>query len=470
MNIKNLLKNFSIAFVAQSIAMLSSIIVTLMMPKVLGVEAFGYWQLFIFYSTYVGFFHFGINDGVYLIFGGKTRDFIDKTIISSQFYLTCAIQTFWAILIAGISFLCDLQYDRGFVICATAIYLFSNNLAFYIGYVFQAMNETRLFSYSSIIDRFIFILPMVVMLVLRVDTFEPYIVAHCLASIVRLLFCLYFFRDFLLSKRMSFVATLAEAVRSIKIGVKLMIANVASMLILGAGRIIIDARWGIEEFGKFSLCLSMVTFFLNFVSQVSMVLFPALRQTSSQYVSKFYYLSNNLMGLILPVAYLLYFPASYILSLWLPEYQSSLVYLSYLLPICVFDSKMNIACSTLMKVNREETTLLNINILAVFFSLSFAIIGAYFCNSVNFVIFGMVGAVVFRSILSEYIMAYKLRVKTGIISFEAAILSVIFICSSMFLRAGYAVLVYIISYGCFILSNSRTCIEVFKQIKKICSK
>ena len=66
------------AVFAQGLSTAVSVILTLLLPKVLGVAEFGYWQLFIFYLGYVGFFHFGINDGVYLIHGGETRDALDK--------------------------------------------------------------------------------------------------------------------------------------------------------------------------------------------------------------------------------------------------------------------------------------------------------------------------------------------------------------------------------------------------------
>ena len=85
MNVKSLVKNAAIAFLAQGITLLISCITSLLVPKLLGVEEYGYWQLFVFYAGYVGFFHFGLNDGVYLLHGGESRDQIDKRSINSQF-------------------------------------------------------------------------------------------------------------------------------------------------------------------------------------------------------------------------------------------------------------------------------------------------------------------------------------------------------------------------------------------------
>ena len=100
MNARFVLKNMSIAFLAQGISLVMGVIQSLLVPKLLGVTQYGYWQLFIFYIGYVGFFHLGLNDGVYLINGGKSRDEIDKRLVFSLFVVTTVFQTVVAVIIA----------------------------------------------------------------------------------------------------------------------------------------------------------------------------------------------------------------------------------------------------------------------------------------------------------------------------------------------------------------------------------
>ena len=71
LNFKLLLKNTIVAFSAQGISLFVSAIMSLVVPKILGLASYGYWQLFVFYASYSGFFHFGLNDGIYLIEGGE---------------------------------------------------------------------------------------------------------------------------------------------------------------------------------------------------------------------------------------------------------------------------------------------------------------------------------------------------------------------------------------------------------------
>ena len=69
--IKAFKTNLIYALIAQTISLLLSLIISFIVPKFLGVEEFGYWQLFVFYSSYVNIAQLGISDGLYLRLGGE---------------------------------------------------------------------------------------------------------------------------------------------------------------------------------------------------------------------------------------------------------------------------------------------------------------------------------------------------------------------------------------------------------------
>ena len=53
-------------------------------PKALGAEAFSYWQLFLFHASYLPCLALGLNDGVYLRYGGCERARLDLAALKSQ--------------------------------------------------------------------------------------------------------------------------------------------------------------------------------------------------------------------------------------------------------------------------------------------------------------------------------------------------------------------------------------------------
>ena len=164
MNYRALARNMGTAFLAQGVAMLLSIIQTLLVPKLLGTTQYGYWQLFIFYQGYVGFAHLGLNDGVYLVKGGQTRSEIDKKSVNSQFVFGVAFQLVIAAAIVALALVGGFGPDREFVIVCTGIFLTIQNAANFFSYLLQAMNETRRSSYSTIVERLTFLVPLIILL------------------------------------------------------------------------------------------------------------------------------------------------------------------------------------------------------------------------------------------------------------------------------------------------------------------
>ncbi len=437
---------------AQGVAMMLSIIQTLLVPKLLGTTQYGYWQLFIFYQSYVGFAHLGLNDGVYLVKGGQSREVIDKKSVNSQFTFGICFQLVIALVIVLVALGGGFGPDRTFVIVCTGVFLTIQNAANFLSYLLQAMNETRRSSYSVIVERLTFLVPLVVLLLVRYHSYQPFVISYIFSSVVQLCYCAWFCRDFIQSGFEPLPEAAREAWGSIRVGFKLMMANIASSLVLGVARFAIDAAWGIDTFGELSFALSMVNFFLAFVSQASMVLFPALRQVDSNEVRGFFRNAKDVMSLFFPAIYLLYYPMVWLLSLWLPKYANSFVYFIFLIPICVFDSKMNICCTTFFKVLREEGRLLWVNICTCIVSAILTLIGVFACRSIYFVIGGAVISIVGRSIWSEAWLVRELAVLSSAVeTIGELLLTLVFITSAMLLSSLTAFVVYACAYVSFLL-------------------
>lgn len=468
MNYRSLVKNAGAAFLAQGVAMCLSVIQTLLVPKLLGTTQYGYWQLFIFYTSYVGFAHLGLNDGVYLIKGGQTRDVIDKKSVNSQFMFGLLYQSVFAIIILALAVMGGFGSDREFVIICTGIFLVIQNAAYYFMFVLEIMNETRRSSYSTIVERLIFLVPLLVLLVVRYQSYRPYVISYIFSSIVQLAYCAWYCRDFFLAGLEPLAQAAEESLESIRVGFKLMMANIASQLVLGIARFAIDAAWGIDTFGELSLSLSLVNFFLQFVSQASMVLFPALRQTNISETKGFFVNVRDSMSLIFPLIYALYYPMVWLLSLWLPKYANSFVYFALLIPICVFDSKMSICCTTFFKVLRKEGTLLKVNVFTCVVSTVLTLLGVYVLRSIFWVIGGVVLAIVGRSLWSETRLTRELEVVSDwAVTVGELVLTVVFISTAFLLPGPVALACYCAVYFVFLSVFRKRACELLGKVKRI---
>ena len=469
-NYRKLVGNAAIAFLAQGVSLGVSVVMSLLVPKVLGIASFGYWQLFIFYVSYSGFFHFGLNDGVYLLEGGKNRDNIDKSIVNSQFRVAIAMQLIVGMAACLISAVAAPDEERAFVIAAFSFYTVLFNLQGYLGYVFQALNETKLFSFSSMLERLVFLLPLLGFILFRISDFRYYVVLYCLSRACSLSYCCWHARDFLRAGSLPGRESLKVAFSSIKVGFGLMLANVANILVLGIARAIVDFAWGIEAFGSVSFSLSMVNFFTSFVSQASMVLFPALRQGNENERRSFYRGIRDAMEIAFPGIYLLYFPVAALLSKWLPQYSASMVYFILLIPVCVFNTKMDICCTTYFKVLRKERLLLRVNVYTVVASSLLSIIGLFCFGSVEAVIMGAVMCIVGRSLWSERYLDKMLAIESTQIPFQEILLTFAFILLTLCLPGVIAELCYLILFVIYLYINKDLAFDLFRRIKSALNK
>ena len=329
------------------------------------------------------------------------------------------------------------------------------------------MNETSLFSFSNAAEALSQFIIIAGLLIAGIKTVEPYLIAYLVAKTLRLAYCLFHARDFIASGLYSPSTTLRLSVNSIQIGIKLMFANIASTLILGTVRFFIDLNWGIEVFSVVSFSISITTLFLTFLSQVSMVFFPNLKQASREQIALVFPIMRDGLDLLLPLIYVLYGPIVIILSLWVPDYAQSLRLFSTLFPICVFDGKMDIVGTTFYKVLREEKRLLNLNVAAFLASAVLTIIGTYVFRSVNLVMVMVVLILGVRSAYSESVVAKKLEVSSSKLGLGAIIISFIFIFIAQVLSPIAASIIYCIVYLVYLFVHKSQVMNLIKMIRKL---
>ncbi|WP_070041588.1 oligosaccharide flippase family protein [Robinsoniella peoriensis] len=441
---KVFLKNLSYAFLAQGLSMGLSILMSLIIPKFLGIEEYSYWQLFIFYISYAGFFHLGITDGIYLRTGGKRYKDLEYSLLGTEMKLLCMFQIIVSIIIVIIAANSMLDLNRILVVQGFCFYMVIFNMVAFLGYIFQAVNQTKDYSTAIIIEKLLCLFCIIVLIIFKVKSFLPYIAIYIICDVVALIYCVYIGKKIFFAKIANARVVFKDLFLNICIGGKLLIANLSSLLIIGINRVMIDRAWGIEAFGKFSLSLSLTNFFLLFISQVSMVLFPALRQSKKEHIENFYNIVSKLLGVLLPMIFLLYYPAQYILNLWLPQYKESIKYLALLLPICTFDGRMQLLCNTYFKVLRKENVLLFVNILSFIISGCLGIFGTFIIGNIYFTIVSIVIAIAFRSVLSEIYLGRLMNKKIlKDVSIEC-ILAFIFMFTSWFFEPIHAFVIYFV--------------------------
>lgn len=432
MNIRKLLGDLHLSVVSQVVSLCGSLASTLLLSKALGIRDFGYWQLFIFYFNYVGIFQFGLNDGVYLLIGGKRLRELDFKKVRSELWFGFGFQVVICIALCLLVSSISLEWQRKFVLLACILLMPVYNLSCYLGFLFQAVGYIRVYSLSNMLDRGLFLILMVILLSQRVDSFVFYIAVFVFAKLVQCAYFILIDPNVVFGKVLPLGPSIISCIATARVGIKLMITNLAGILLLGVARFVIDRTWDIKVFGQVSLALSMTTFFMVFITQLSLVLFPTLRRLSEKDASEFFSIFEAFLEILLPVVLVLYIPVNVLLDLWLPAYSDSLRYLAVLLPMCLFDGKMSALYSTYLKVFRFENVLLKLNICSLIISVVFSAIGGVLVVSIWFVLLTAVVSVCLRSVAAGFIIKKRLGITYRFNWSELGIVTV-FLCGSLLL-------------------------------------
>lgn len=402
-------KNSFIVFSTQGLQLIVSVFMSLMLPKLLSVESFGFWQLFIFYTQYGGFAHFGLYDGIYLREGGKVYSDLNFNTLAYQLRISLLYQIAIGVVFVSIASQ-YLEGDRLFVMYASVVYVLLNNMCTYSSFILQATNRMKEFSMGRVIDSITFATMVVFLFCSQVYNAKVLILCFILGRMFSFLYYQYNTIEIYSKIIVKHIGSYKEdLIINIKNGVSLMFANIMGMLILGICRFYVDAHWGVIAFSQISFALTLSNFLLLFFNQASLVLFPELRRWSTERIVAFYERSNKYLYIITPVALFLYYPISYFIKFWLPDYSISCTYLIYFIPLCVFDAKMQMIYSTLLRVNNKVKEIFYINLFALGITILMIIISYCLFDELRVVVFAMFLSIYARSIFSHIYISKMLQ-------------------------------------------------------------
>lgn len=463
---KQVAKDFSGALSANILSSLISVLTLLVVPKIIGLNDYSYWQLYIFYVSFVGFMHLGLADGVYLRYGGEKYKNLNKPLLSSQFWLLAIFEFIVFILFTIFALLFIDDANKILIISLAGFNCLLMNTRNLLQFILQSTDRILAFSKNLIIEKILYVALICAFLLLGHKEYEYLIAADIVAKTIMLLVLCYTCRDIVFSKMAAVAKGLEEAWENIGVGIKLMIANVAGMLIVGVVRFSIERVWDIETFGKVSLTLTAANLIMIFVSSASTVLFPIIKRTDGKKFLRIYTSLRTLLMVIVMGALLLYYPTHHFLTQWLPDYADSLIYMSLLFPICIYETKMTMLISTYLKALRKEKTILFINLGSVLLSIIASLLASFWLKDLTLAIFSIIIILAVRAIISEIILARLIGIDVKKDLVLEVLLTIIFISTSWLIGGLNGIILYGIAYITYLIIKKRDIAKIIKLVKQ----
>lgn len=463
--VKKFIRNFSYTLTSNLVSMSISTLVVMIVPKLIGVKEYGYWQLYLFYSSYIGFLHFGWNDGIYLRYGGKEYKKLDKKLFFSQFYMLSISQLVIAVIISSVSFIFINDVNIVFILQMTALCLVITNVRCMLIYILQCTNRIKEYVQITIIGRVLYCCLMVLFLIVGVREYKLMIIADLIGRFISLLYAIYCCRDIAINKISLFYFNFKETINNISVGIKLMFSNIASMLIIGCVRFGIERSWDVKIFGKVSLTLSISNLMMLFINAVGIIMFPILRRTDEKKLPSIYITMRDFLMVIMLGVIIVYYPIKVVLLGWLPKYSDSLMYMALVFPICVFEGKMALLINTYLKTLRKEKMMLKINLVALTLSVIITFVNVVLLKNLNLAILSIVFLLAFRCALAEMYLSRVLKISLYKDIILELMMVLIFILTGWFINSWVTVLVYGIAYVIYLVIKRKDISNTIKSVK-----
>ena len=269
------------------IKLLAGVLVGLLLPKIIGVTDYGYYKTYSLYIHYVGLFHFGISDGIYLLFGDKDFDQLDrkrfrfysKAFICIEAVLSVVLTTVAAIGLSG---------ENKFIFICVASYLLANNITGYYQMISQITGRFKELSRRNVIQSALISISVLVLFAIHKFlgyelTYKPYTLIY--STIIALLAVWYIFtyKDITFGKTSSIKEQWKDVPGFIKVGFPLTVANLCSTLILSLDRQFVNLLFDTDTYAVYAFAYNMLALVTTAVSAVSTVLYPRLKRTQKKH-------------------------------------------------------------------------------------------------------------------------------------------------------------------------------------------
>ncbi len=459
-------RNFSYTFISNILSLLISVVVAFVIPKLISVEQYGYYQLYIFYTNYVGVSYLGLCDGIYLRIGGQYYSDLNKSLYSTQFRLLGLFEiVVYAFLFVG-SLLFVSDTNKHYVLTCVCIAAVGMCLRWFITFILQATARIKEYAIITITERLLYVLIAIPTVLAGYRGFELLVVVDVAAKYISLFIGIWFCREMIAAKTLPLRNVVPEIGKNISAGFKFMLAQLCDMLMIGVVRFGVQSHWDIATFSKVSVTLTVSNLIMTAINAISVVIYPTLRRTSEERLPSLYRIMRVMLVGFAFAALIIYYPMQKILTAWLPQYAESMRYAAILFPICMYQSKMSLLVNTYYKTLRFENLLMKCNMAALVLSAVCTVVSTIVLDSVIVAILSILIVLIFRCIISELLLARHITidVKKDIV-IELIMTIAFIICSWYFGLVG--MFMYVICFLTYLIFKRKDIIETLNFIRSV---
>ena len=343
---KKILSNIIVVIFSNLLTTLSGVLVGFIIPKIMGVTDYGYYKTFTLYASYIGLFHFGFTDGIYLYYAGKKYDDLDKkkfrTFTHFLFLVTMAITLGFVIagtILSGINI--------GLILIFVGLDVLTSLMTNYYEFITQVTMQFKKLSFRSILNTVLKIISVVGLYLLykfanMAIYYWIYIICYLVIKYILTFWYVFTYRDITFGKGVKFNEVKSEIFNFYKIGFPLLVANLVGQFIFTVDQQVVNIFFDVDTYSTYAFAYSMINLITVATSAISTVLYPTLKTMDESRVKEDYSKLNAILLVFVSFCLLSYFILVPFVSYFLKDYVPSLTTFRIILPGVLISSSISV--------------------------------------------------------------------------------------------------------------------------------
>lgn len=409
-------KNFGFVLGSNILSLIRGVVVSLVIPKILTVEAYGDYKLFALYLTYIGLLHFGLIDGICVKYAGKTIEEIGREKLKAFSLLLVIIEIFDFAVLFSIGMIA-FEGTMRVLICLYALDIPIHNLTSYTQSLMQITMSFKRYAFTNVLSNALQLLGVALLWLLScmssIDA-VTYIVIFIASEAVVCLLCLILMRNSILG-RCKFDVITREIKDVFSKGVPLLVAGIVGTLVYNLDRQFVSYYFSKTDYAEYAFAYSMMNLMMTLITAMSIVLYPSLKRSDYSKMTRLY---NKICDGISVIIFLLFAFVdlfSMFIRWFLPKYVPALDIFISILPSVVIMCLLHIVIVNYYKA---------LEITKLYFLLSvFALIVSFAANYTAMKVFGTMKSLTIATVISciawfgvgDYLIRCKLHLRSQLL-------------------------------------------------------
>lgn len=451
------LNNAIWVFITNLICLLTTLAIGVLFPKFVSTATFAYYRTYTLYVTYVGLFHFGMINGIYLKYGSYSYSNLPKESFKSYtkvlLFMQLLVSLVFLSIIIGMMGMSHKSIPLIFVVINS---MFINMNAY-----FSLINQFTLhFKIDSIMQLLTSILNILVFVGFILSNKNNVISLFCgitLSNFLITIFWMILNKDILDIKASINKEVLIESKSFIKTGFFIMFSEFTGLIIFSIDSLFVNLFFENLDFAIYTFAVSVITVLMQIINLGSKLIFPYLKRTKAHIIKKAYQPLSILViwfsGFISGSLFII----NLFVDKFLEEYHDSIVLIYFLGVILIFRGPLELVFGNMYKITGLVKEYWQNNIIALAMGIA--------TNAIAIILWGSLLSIAIASVTSYWIWFiitgtfFSKKLNYGfrhIFIFSQILVFTFLICTNLGVMGGFIYYSYLVLILPFVLKSIKT--------------